>query len=130
MRTTNQVPEPAQPSRVISLRSRWNRAFALLTVMVLLSGLAGLLGTRLLVDSFRDSAVRAELEATTTARLRAEIVACREILRIDRDCFLKMCGSFLIVALVNELRVARHRLGPDRLVLLDFLEYVLVLKVD
>jgi hypothetical protein len=49
--------------------------FALLTVMGLLSGLAGLLGTRLVVDSFRGSAVRAEQEATTSARLRVEVVA-------------------------------------------------------
>jgi diguanylate cyclase (GGDEF)-like protein len=60
---------------VPSLRSRWNRAFALLTVMVLLSGLAGLLGARLLVDTFRGSAVRAEHDATISARLRAEVIA-------------------------------------------------------
>jgi diguanylate cyclase (GGDEF)-like protein len=60
---------------VTSLRLRWNRAFALLTIMVLLSGLAGLLGTRLLVGNFRGSAVRAEQEATTSARLRAEVIA-------------------------------------------------------
>ena len=60
---------------VPSLRSRWNRAFALLTVMILLSGLAGLLGARLLVDTFRGSAVRAEHEATVSARLRAEVIA-------------------------------------------------------
>jgi diguanylate cyclase (GGDEF)-like protein len=43
--------------------------------MVLLSGLAGLLGTRLLVDIFRGSAVRVEQEATTSASLRAQVVA-------------------------------------------------------
>lgn len=58
-----------------SLRTRWNRAFALLTVMILLSGLAGLLGSSLLVDTFRNSAVRAEREATISARLRAEVIA-------------------------------------------------------
>jgi diguanylate cyclase (GGDEF)-like protein len=68
-------PRQGQPARVTSLRSRWNRAFALLTIMVLLSGLAGLLGTRLLVGNFRDFAVRGENEATTSARLRAEVVA-------------------------------------------------------
>jgi diguanylate cyclase (GGDEF)-like protein len=60
---------------VPSLRTRWNRAFALLTVMILLSGLAGLLGSSLLVDTFRNSAVRAEREATISARLRAEVIA-------------------------------------------------------
>jgi diguanylate cyclase (GGDEF)-like protein len=66
--------DPIQGARITSLRSRWNRAFALLTIMVVLSGIAGLLGTRLLVDTFRNSAVRAQLEATTTAQLRNEIV--------------------------------------------------------
>jgi diguanylate cyclase (GGDEF)-like protein len=64
-----------KPARITRLRSRWNRAFALLTVMVVLSGLAGLLGTRLLVDNFRHSAVQMEQQATTSARLRAEVVA-------------------------------------------------------
>jgi diguanylate cyclase (GGDEF)-like protein len=68
-------PVPAQPALVMSLRLRWNRAFALLTIMVLLSGLAGLFGTRLLVGNFRGSAVRSEREATTSARLRAEVIA-------------------------------------------------------
>jgi diguanylate cyclase (GGDEF)-like protein len=71
------APSPAQgePARVTSLRSRWNRAFALLTIMVVLSGVAGFVGTRVLVETFRNSAVRAELEATTNARLRAEVVS-------------------------------------------------------
>jgi hypothetical protein len=43
--------------------------------MVVLSGLAGLLGTRLLVDIFRGSAVRVEHEATVSASLRAKVVA-------------------------------------------------------
>ncbi|MDQ1599880.1 MAG: hypothetical protein QOD68_1354 [Actinomycetota bacterium] len=78
--SANEHPGPSglvqtQPAQVTSLRSRWNRAFALLTIMVLLSGFAGLLGTRLLVDNFRGSAVRAEQEATTSARLRAEVIA-------------------------------------------------------
>jgi len=67
-------PDQSRPARVTRLRSRWNRAFALLIVMVVLSGLAGLLGTRLLVGTFRNSAVQMEQQATTSARLRAEIV--------------------------------------------------------
>jgi diguanylate cyclase (GGDEF)-like protein len=47
----------------------------LLTVMVLVSGLAGLLGARHLVDTFRDSAVRVEQEGTFSARIRAEVIA-------------------------------------------------------
>jgi hypothetical protein len=62
-------------TRATSLRSRWNRAFALLTAIVLLSGFAGFLGTRLLVDTFHGAAIRVEREATVGARLRAEVVA-------------------------------------------------------
>jgi diguanylate cyclase (GGDEF)-like protein len=78
---TETGPAPASasdrdtPGRVRSLRSRWNRAFALLTIMVVLSGSAGFIGTRVLVDIFRGSAVRAELEATSSARLRTEVVS-------------------------------------------------------
>jgi diguanylate cyclase (GGDEF)-like protein len=70
-------PRPAQPpaSRATSLRSRWNRAFALLTAIVLLSGLASLLGTRLLVGTFHDAATRVEQGATIGAELRAQVVA-------------------------------------------------------
>ena len=66
---------PGKAARVTSLRSHWNRAFALLTAIVLLSGLAGFIGTRVVVDIFRASAVRVEREATIGATLRAEIVA-------------------------------------------------------
>jgi diguanylate cyclase (GGDEF)-like protein len=65
----------SEPVRVRSLRSRWNRAFALLTAFVLLSGLAGLIGSNLVVDIFRSSALRIESEAATGTQLRAEIVA-------------------------------------------------------
>jgi diguanylate cyclase (GGDEF)-like protein len=58
-----------------SLRSRWTRAFALLTTLVVLSGVASLLGTRSLVDIFHTSAVRVESQATLGAHLRAEIIA-------------------------------------------------------
>jgi diguanylate cyclase (GGDEF)-like protein len=58
-----------------SLRSRWTRAFALLTALIVLSGLAGLVGSRLLVDNFRTSALTSEREATLGARLRTDVVA-------------------------------------------------------
>jgi len=63
-----------KPARAPSLRSRWNRAFAVLLTAVVLSGVGSLLGTRLLVDSFRGSAVQVEREATITAKLRADVV--------------------------------------------------------
>ena len=66
---------PDGRERTRSLRSRWNRAFALLTAIVIVSGLAGLVGTRLVVDTFRSSAVRMESEAATSAQLRTEIVS-------------------------------------------------------
>jgi diguanylate cyclase (GGDEF)-like protein len=66
---------PGNPAQATSLRSRWNRAVAVLTAVVVVSGLASLLGTRLLVDDFHGSAVRVEHQATMDARLRADIVA-------------------------------------------------------
>jgi nitrate/nitrite-specific signal transduction histidine kinase len=47
----------------------------LLTAIVILSGLASLIGTQLLVDTFRSSAVRVERETTISATLRADVVA-------------------------------------------------------
>ncbi len=73
--TTPPTATPAGPSRATSLRSRWNRSFALLTVLVLLVGIGTFTVTRLLVDSFRDSAVKIERQATTSAQLRNDLVA-------------------------------------------------------
>lgn len=61
-------------ARVRSMRSRWNRAFLLLTIIVVLNGVAGFIGTRLLVDRFRSSAVGVEREATVSAQLRTDLV--------------------------------------------------------
>jgi diguanylate cyclase (GGDEF)-like protein len=68
-------PATSGRQRVRSLRSRWNRAFALLVTILVLCGLASLAGTRLLVQTLRGSAVRVEREATTSAKLRADLVA-------------------------------------------------------
>jgi diguanylate cyclase (GGDEF)-like protein len=64
----------SRPIQTRSLRSQWNRSFLLLTTIVMLTGLASFIGTRLLVDTFRSSAVRMEHEATTNTELRADIV--------------------------------------------------------
>jgi diguanylate cyclase (GGDEF)-like protein len=66
---------PDAPVRASSLRSRWNRAFALLTAFVVLSGVAGLVGMSVMAGIFRGSAVRVEQEATSNAQLRSEVVA-------------------------------------------------------
>lgn len=63
-----------EPARVASLRLRWYRAFAVLTAVVVLAGLGNFVGTRLLVRTFRHSAVRVEREATTNVELRADLV--------------------------------------------------------
>jgi len=47
----------------------------LLAAIVILSGLASFIGTQLLVDTFRNSAVRVERETTISATLRADVVA-------------------------------------------------------
>ena len=78
-RTVGSIRIRAQARRhggpVRSLRSRWRRAFALLAVVVMLSGTASIVGIQLVVDSFRGSAVATEREATASADLRNEIVA-------------------------------------------------------
>ncbi|MEY2475739.1 MAG: hypothetical protein QOG87_1054 [Actinomycetota bacterium] len=58
-----------------SLRTRWHRAFALLTLIVVMSGMASFLGTRLVVDTFSKAATRVEREATATAKLRADVIS-------------------------------------------------------
>jgi diguanylate cyclase (GGDEF)-like protein len=66
---------PRRAGRVRSLRSRWNWAFAVLTAIVVLSGLVSSIGTHWLVAIFQDSAVTVERSATISAKLRAEIIA-------------------------------------------------------
>ncbi len=66
---------PSGAARVTSLRTRWNRAFALLAVLVVLSGTASVLSTRLLVGAFRDSANRVEREITSDTQLRGDVTA-------------------------------------------------------
>ncbi len=68
------TPALLTPGGGRSLRSRWHRAFALLTAVVLLCGLTTLVGTRVLVDRFRGAAVRSEGQATTDAQLRSDLV--------------------------------------------------------
>jgi diguanylate cyclase (GGDEF)-like protein len=62
-------------SRRTTLRARWHRAFAVLTVVVVLSGAASFIGIRLMVDTYRSSAVGLEREASASATLRGEMVA-------------------------------------------------------
>lgn len=58
-----------------SLRRRWYRAFAAVTAAVVLAGLGNFVGTRLLVQTFRQSALRVERETTAAARLQADLLA-------------------------------------------------------
>jgi diguanylate cyclase (GGDEF)-like protein len=60
--------------RTVSLRSQWNRAFALLIVVVLLCGLSSFIGNRLLLASSHASAVQIEAQATASAVLRTDLV--------------------------------------------------------
>jgi diguanylate cyclase (GGDEF)-like protein len=62
-------------AKATRLRSRWNRRLAFLTTLILLGGMTSLIGTRLLVGEFRQSAVRVEREATTGAKLRADVIS-------------------------------------------------------
>jgi diguanylate cyclase (GGDEF)-like protein len=67
--------EPRPATTPASLRTHWNRAFALLTLAVLVSGVAGIVGSQLLVHMFRDSAVAVEHEASTSVALQADVIA-------------------------------------------------------
>jgi diguanylate cyclase (GGDEF)-like protein len=58
-----------------NLRARWHRAFALLIVLLVVSGMASFYGTRLVNAEFRTAATRVEQEATTTAKLRADLIS-------------------------------------------------------
>jgi len=74
-RSLSSVAASVKPVATRSLRTRWNRAFALLAFIVFLSGLAGLVGSHLVAGIFSDSAIRVERQATLSASLRAGIVA-------------------------------------------------------
>ena len=58
-----------------SLRSRWNRAFAFLFVVVIVGAVANFAGTRVLVGSYRSTAAHVEEDAALLARLRADVAA-------------------------------------------------------
>ena len=60
--------------KVGSLRSRWNRAFAVLFVVVAVGWVANFIGTRALVGTFRSTAEGVEEEAALQADLRADII--------------------------------------------------------
>src|SRR5687767_8100377 len=58
-----------------TLRSRWNRAFVVLVVVVGAGGMANFIGTRAVVGTFRVTAERVEAETSLLADLRAGIVS-------------------------------------------------------
>ncbi len=70
----------AGPARITSMRTRWYRAFAALTAIVILSGVASLAGNKLLVDTYRTSAVGVEREATAVDTLRENIITATQII--------------------------------------------------
>jgi diguanylate cyclase (GGDEF)-like protein len=57
-----------------SLRTRWNRAFATLSLALVLGGVVGVAGTWIVVQSYSTTAHRLEAEATILAELREAIV--------------------------------------------------------
>ncbi len=57
-----------------SLGTRWNHSIVLFTLIVTIGGLVNFVGGRLLLESFRTSAVLVERESTTSAELRNNIV--------------------------------------------------------
>jgi len=74
MSSRNETSEQAVATSSTTLRSRWNRAFVVLFVVVGASGLAAFIGTRALVVMFRGTAERVEADASLLAELRTAIV--------------------------------------------------------
>ena len=74
MSSRNETSEQAVATSSTTLRSRWNRAFVVLFVVVGASGLAAFIGTRALVVMFRETAERVEADASLLAELRTAIV--------------------------------------------------------
>ncbi len=72
-------------SPVTSLRSRWNRAFAVLFTVVAVAAIAIFAGTSVLVGAFRQTAERVEHEATLLAQLRADVVTHADFLHQVMD---------------------------------------------
>ena len=67
------APPPKQRS-ARSLRTRWNRAFTGLILVMIVGGLVSVGSTRVLVRSYRGTAERLQAEAALLAHLRADIV--------------------------------------------------------
>ena len=61
-----------RPAR--SLRTRWNRAFIALIVVMIFDGLVSVGGTRVLVSSYRGTAERLQAEAEHLAHLRGDLI--------------------------------------------------------
>lgn len=57
------------------LRARWRRAFLLASVVAIVSGIFGVLGTHYLVQTTRTTANRLEIEESLVAELRSKMVA-------------------------------------------------------
>lgn len=74
-RSSGVLSRAAAAGRPGSLRRRWYRAFAAVTAVVVLAGLGNFVGTRLLVQTFRQSAVRVERETNAADRLQADLLA-------------------------------------------------------
>ena len=58
-----------------TLRSRWNRAFAALFVVVVLASMANVIATHVVIGAYRTTAERVERDATLRAGVRTEIGA-------------------------------------------------------
>ena len=66
---------PAGNQRGITLRQRLHRSVFLMVFIIFACGLINFIGSRMLVNNFRRSAVSVEREATNSAELRSAIVA-------------------------------------------------------
>jgi diguanylate cyclase (GGDEF)-like protein len=72
---TQGAPVRSTKSTATSLRSRWNRALAVLFAVVVVAAIATFVGTRVLVGSYRHTAEDVERGTTLLAQLRSDVAA-------------------------------------------------------
>ncbi len=62
-------------ARAHSVRTRWNRSIAVLALVVFTCALVTFFGTRLLLETSRESAVAVERDSTASVQLKADIIS-------------------------------------------------------
>ena len=69
------TPKSRHSARAHSVRTRWNRSIAVLALVVFTCALVTFFGTRLLLETSRESAVAVERDSTASVQLKADIIS-------------------------------------------------------